>query len=174
MSEQKEWLAKMYQETLQESRFNTFKRLNTLIIALFILLFMNLLFTPPNKIINIIFLVLAVVSVLIMFYRLTQERVSMKSLPDDMSHMDGETIRNSIDQIRDQQYRIRWQMGLFIIPFFLYFLIDLAVSATVEVDKLNLVLKILFFFLLLGVYYFMFFRIRKSNFVNTTDPAEGV
>ena len=88
----------------------------------------------------------------------------MKNMPEDISNMDGDIIRESINKIRDNQRKLRWQMGLFTIPFFLYFIADIFISSTIEVDKKNLILKIAFFFVLLLLYYFLFFRIRKANF----------
>lgn len=162
--EQNEYLHTMYAETLRESRFNTFKILNTLIIALFILLFLNVLFTPPDNTISYILLIVAVVSVLFMFYRLTREKAGMSSLPEDTSSLDGDVVREHINMIREKQRKLRWQMGLFTIPFFVYFIADLIISSTIEVDKRNLILKIAFFFVLLLLYYALFFRIRKANF----------
>ncbi len=173
-SEPKEYLHKMYVETLQASRFHTFKILNTLIIALFVLLFMNVLFTTPDKSYSYISLIVAVVSVLFMFYRLTREKAGMKSLPEDLSNIDGDIIREHIDQIRNNQKKLRWQMALFTIPFFIYFLIDLVVSSTQVVDKKFLILKIAFFFVLLTLYYVLFFKIRATNFEskNLTESSQ--
>jgi len=173
-TEQKEYLQKMYADTLQASRFNTFKILNTLIIALFILLFLNVLFTTPDDTISYISLIVAVVSVMFMFYRLTREKAGMRALPDDVSNVDGDIIREHIDMIRNNQRKLRWQMALFTIPFFIYFLIDLFVSATEEVDKKYLVIKIAFFFVLLILYYFLFFRIRKANFTKDENPQGSI
>lgn len=163
-TEPKEYLQKMYTDTLQASRFHTFKVLNTLIIALFVLLFMNVLFTTPDNSFSYLTLIIAVVSVLFMFYRLTREKAGIKSMPEDISNIDGDIIREHIDQIRNNQKKLRWQMALFTIPFFLYFMIDLFVSATQTVDKKYLILKIAFFFVLLALYYVLFFKIRASNF----------
>lgn len=163
-TDQKEYLNRIYADTLRESRFNTFKILNTLILALLVLLFMNVLFTEPNNTLSYILLIIAVVSVLFMFYRLTREKAGMRNMPENMDNMDGDIIRESINKIRDNQKKLRWQMGLFTVPFFLYFIVDLFLSATLEVDKPNLILKIAFFFILLCLYYALFFRIRKANF----------
>ena len=163
-TQQNEYLHNIYADTLRASRFNTFKILNTLIIALFVLLFLNVLFTPPDNTLSYLLLILAVVSVLFMFYRLTREKAGMKNMPEDISNMDGDIIRESINKIRDNQRKLRWQMGLFTIPFFLYFIADIFISSTIEVDKKNLILKIAFFFVLLLLYYFFFFFIRKANF----------
>jgi Na+/melibiose symporter-like transporter len=133
-SEPKEYLHKMYVETLQASRFHTFKILNTLIIALFVLLFMNVLFTTPDKSYSYISLIVAVVSVLFMFYRLTREKAGMKSLPEDLNNIDGDIIREHIDQIRNNQ-KIEMANGVIYHSFFIYFLIDLVVSSTQVVDK---------------------------------------
>jgi len=163
-TQQNDYLHTMYTDTLRASRFNTFKILNTLIIALLVLLFMNVLFTPPDNTISYVLLIIAVASVLFMFYRLTREKAGMRSLPENMTNMDGDIIRESINKIRDNQRKLRWQMALFTVPFFMYFIADLFLSATIEVDKSNLILKIAFFFVLLCLYYALFFRIRKANF----------
>ena len=168
-TEQKEYLNRIYADTLRESRFNTFKILNTLILALLVLLFMNVLFTEPNNTLSYLLLILAVVSVLFMFYRLTREKAGMRNMPESMDNMDGDIIRESINKIRDNQKKLRWQMGLFTVPFFLYFIVDLFLSATLEVDKPNLILKIAFFFILLCLYYVLFFRIRKANFTKESQ-----
>ena len=116
-TQQNEYLHNIYADTLRASRFNTFKILNALIIALFVLLFLNVLFTPPDNTLSYLLLILAVVSVLFMFYRLTREKAGMKNMPEDISNMDGDIIRESINKIRDNQRKLRWQMGLFTIPF---------------------------------------------------------
>ena len=159
-----EWLRQMYLDTLQESRFHTFKRLNTIVFVLLTLLFLNVLFTRPDKLINLIFLVLVVLSALYMLWRLTREKAALANFPSDTTHLDGETIRAGIDKIRDNQRRLRLQMALFTIPFLLYFFIDMIFNSTMEVDKYNLTFKILFFLLLIGIYYTVFFRIREVNF----------
>ena len=163
-TEPKEYLQKMYSETLQASRFNTFRIFNTLIIALFVLLFMNVLFTTPDNTFSYITLIIAVVSVLFMFYRLTRAKAGVKALPQDVSDIDGEIIRQHIAAIRISQRKLRWQMAVFTIPFFIYFLIDLVVSSTEIVEKKYLIMKIAFFFVLLILYYYLFFKIRDTNF----------
>ncbi len=169
-TEPKEYLEKMYSETLQVSRFNTFRIFNTLIIALFVLLFMNVLFTTPDNTFSYIALIVAVVSVLFMFYRLTRAKAGVRALPQDVSDIDGEIIRQQIDAIRESQRKLRWQMAIFTIPFFVYFLIDLFVSATDEVEKSYLIIKIAFFFVLLTLYYYLFLKIRDTNFVEDNKP----
>lgn len=159
-----EWLKQMYVDTLQESRFHTFKRLNTIVFILLTLLFLNVLFTRPDNMVNLIFLVLAVLSALFMLWRLTREKAAFEDFPKDISHLDGESIREGINQIRARQKRLRLQMALFTIPFLLYFFVDMILNATTEVNKTSLTFKILFFLILIGVYYTVFFRIRNVNF----------
>lgn len=159
-----EWLREMYIDTLQESRFHTFKRLNTIVFILLTLLFLNVLFTRPDNLINLGFLILAVLSALYMLWRLTREKAAFDNFPKDVSNLHGDAIRESIDQIRDKQRKLRLQMALFTIPFLLYFFVDMIVNATMEVDKTSLTFKILFFLILIGVYYTVFFRIRDVNF----------
>lgn len=161
-----EWLKQMYLDTLEESRLHTFKRLNIIVYILLTLLFLNVLFTPPDKIINVVFLVIAVLFALFMLWRLTREKAAFEAFPKDVTHLDGEVIRDGIDQIREKQRKLRNQMAIFTIPFLIYFLGDMIVNSTVIVDKYNLTLKLVFFLILIGLYYAVFFKISDINFGN--------
>lgn len=160
----KDWLVRMYKDTLEESRTNTFKRLNMLCWILMIFLFINILFTPPSNTSNYIIVTITVIFVLAMFWFLMRSKNHLNGMPDDLTHLDGESIRNSINEIRRNQQKLRNTMLILTIPFLLYFTFDLFTSATVNVDKWNLTIKLLFFMVLVGFYYLVFFRIRKTSF----------
>ena len=161
-----EWLRQMYMDTLEESRLHTFKRLNIIMYILLTLLFLNVIFTPPDKISNVIILVVAVLFALYMLWRLTREKAALEAFPKDVTHLDGDVIREGIDQIRDKQRKLRNQMALFSLPFLLYFLLDMIFNSTVVVDKYNLTIKLIFFLILIGVYFIVFFKISDVNFGN--------